>query len=92
MMQRRTRLTRLVLHALGAIILNANRNDGESGMVQMIAHETAHNLLFGIGSDSPLVLNEPDELYPSPLARPTADGRNLSRDIRHARMCRTCAR
>ena len=73
----------------GAIILNANRNDGEIGMVQMIAHETAHNLLFGIGSDSPLVLNEPDELYPSPLRH---DPRPMD-GIYHAtyvsaRMCR----
>lgn len=51
----------------GAIILNANRRDGDLGMVQMLAHESAHNLLFGIGSDEPLVNNSADELFSSPL-------------------------
>jgi hypothetical protein len=51
----------------GAIMINANRNDGEIGMVQMLAHESAHDLLFGFCADGPLVENSPDELYPSPL-------------------------
>ncbi|HET7625096.1 MAG TPA: HEXXH motif-containing putative peptide modification protein [Verrucomicrobiae bacterium] len=51
----------------GAIMINANRRDGEIGMVQMLAHESAHNLLFGFCSKEPLVENSPDELFRSPL-------------------------
>ncbi len=51
----------------GAIILNANRRDGALGMVQMLAHESAHNLLFGWSADETLVENPPGALYPSPL-------------------------
>lgn len=51
----------------GAIIINADRRDGAVGMTQMLAHESAHNLLFGFSSDEALVDNPPDELFPSPL-------------------------
>ena len=51
----------------GGIIINANRRDGALGMAQMLAHESAHNLLFGICTDEPLLLNPPEERYPSPL-------------------------
>jgi HEXXH motif-containing protein len=51
----------------GAILLNANRRTDPLEMVQMIAHESAHNLLFGLSADGPLVENLPDELFPSPL-------------------------
>jgi hypothetical protein len=51
----------------GAIIINANRQDGTLGMVQMLAHESAHNLVFGLCAEEPLVENSPEELYPSPL-------------------------
>lgn len=51
----------------GAIILNANRRDGALGMVQMLAHESAHNLLFGWSADESLVENPPESLYSSPL-------------------------
>src|SRR5206468_2019299 len=51
----------------GAILINANRSDGELGMVQMLAHESAHNLLFGLSADESLVENSADELFPSPL-------------------------
>lgn len=51
----------------GAIIINANRSDGPLAMVQMLAHESAHNLLFGFSAEGPLVENTADELYPSPL-------------------------
>jgi HEXXH motif-containing protein len=42
-------------------------------MVQMLAHESAHNLLFGLSADESLVENSPAELFSSPLrvdARP----------------------
>jgi len=51
----------------GGIIINANRRDGALGMAQMLAHESAHNLLFGICTDEPLLLNAPEERYASPL-------------------------
>ena len=53
----------------GAIILNADRGDGAIGMVQMLAHESAHNLLFGFSADEALVENTPDELFSSPLRK-----------------------
>jgi hypothetical protein len=53
----------------GAIIINANRSDGAIGMVQMLAHESAHNLLFSFSADQPLVENSPDELFSSPLRK-----------------------
>lgn len=51
----------------GAIIINADRRDGAVGMTQMLAHESAHNLLFGFSADEALVENGPEELFPSPL-------------------------
>jgi hypothetical protein len=51
----------------GAIMINANRRDGAIGMVQMLAHESAHDLLFGFCTEGPLVENSPEELFPSPL-------------------------
>jgi HEXXH motif-containing protein len=51
----------------GAIMINANRRDGAVGMVQMLAHESAHDLLFGLCATEPLVENAPDELFLSPL-------------------------
>jgi len=51
----------------GGIMINANRRDGAVGMVQMLAHESAHDLLFGLCATEPLVENAPDELFPSPL-------------------------
>jgi hypothetical protein len=51
----------------GGILLNADRSDGAIGMVQMLAHESAHNLLFGFSADESLVENPYDELFSSPL-------------------------
>ena len=51
----------------GAIIINANRSDGDLEMAQMLAHESAHNLLFGLSADESLVDNSPEELFTSPL-------------------------
>lgn len=53
----------------GAIIINAERRDGAIGMTQMLAHESAHNLLFGFSADESLVENTPDELFSSPLRK-----------------------
>ena len=35
----------------------------------MLAHESAHNLLFGLSAEGPLVENSPDELFSSPLRK-----------------------
>jgi HEXXH motif-containing protein len=51
----------------GAIIINGNQPKGELTMLQMLAHESSHNLLFGFSADEPLVENSPDELFGSPL-------------------------
>ncbi len=51
----------------GAIIINVNQPKGELTMVQMLAHESSHNLLFGFSADESLVGNSPEELFPSPL-------------------------
>ena len=51
----------------GGIIINADRKDGPLGMVQMLVHESAHNLLFGYAVDGHLVENDEEERYSSPL-------------------------
>ncbi len=53
----------------GAIILNADRGDGAVEMAQMLAHESAHNLLFGFSADEALVENSPEELFHHPCAK-----------------------
>lgn len=51
----------------GALFLNAQFHPTDEAMVEVIAHESAHSLLFGLCTHQPLVLNDDDELYPSPL-------------------------
>ena len=51
----------------GAIFINANRRGDDLVMVQMLAHESAHNLLFALSPDEPLLNNDSAERYPSPL-------------------------
>jgi tetratricopeptide (TPR) repeat protein len=51
----------------GALFLNANASQDEIRLIEAIAHESAHSLLFGFAVDEPLVLNRPEEVYPSPL-------------------------
>ena len=51
----------------GGLFLNTASHENDVMMVEVLAHESAHTLLFGCASDEPLVLNEDDELYPSPL-------------------------
>jgi hypothetical protein len=64
----------------GGIIINAQRDDGPRDMVQMLAHEAAHNLLFGLCMDTHLLENDPEERHASPLR---ADPRPLE-GIYHA--------
>ena len=51
----------------GGILLNARRTGGALEMAQMLAHESAHNLLFGMTTEEPLTLNNDEERYKSPL-------------------------
>ncbi len=51
----------------GAILINANNRKDKVGMVQMLAHESAHNLLFGLCPDQPLLNNDAGKHYSSPL-------------------------
>lgn len=51
----------------GAIVLNASGNQTVLETVQALAHESGHNLLFGLSADGPLVENDDDERFASPL-------------------------
>jgi HEXXH motif-containing protein len=57
----------------GAILLNARGQSNVLDTAQALAHESGHNILFGLCSDGPLVDNPDDDLFSSPLrtdARP----------------------
>jgi HEXXH motif-containing protein len=51
----------------GAVVLNADGSPSVLDTVQALVHESAHNLLFGLGADGPLVRNGDHERFPSPL-------------------------
>ncbi|HEX2447012.1 MAG TPA: HEXXH motif-containing putative peptide modification protein [Methyloceanibacter sp.] len=51
----------------GALFLKLNATASRVEIAEQLAHECAHALLFGLGMGEPLVDNEPEELYPSPL-------------------------
>lgn len=51
----------------GAIVLNTRAHHTRLGMAQALAHESGHNLLFGLCADSALVEDDGDARYPSPL-------------------------
>ena len=51
----------------GTMLLNASVLQTKLEMVQRIAHESGHNLLFGLASDGPLVENDDQERFASPL-------------------------
>ena len=53
----------------GALFLNPSFHDDRIQMAEVLAHETAHTLLFGFTTDEPLVHNPHDDLFPSPLRR-----------------------
>jgi len=57
----------------GAILLNARGQTSVLDTAQALAHESGHNLLFGLCADGSLVENPDEELFASPLridARP----------------------
>ena len=51
----------------GALFLKLKPDASRVEIAEALAHESAHALLFGFSMGRPLVENEPDELYPSPL-------------------------
>ncbi len=51
----------------GAIILNAEIGDTPIALIEGLAHESGHNLLFGLCADGPLVENDDYDRFPSPL-------------------------
>ena len=51
----------------GALFLKLAPEASRVEIAEALAHESAHALLFGFSMGRPLVENEPDELYPSPL-------------------------
>jgi HEXXH motif-containing protein len=51
----------------GAIALNGTSHATPVAMAQALAHESGHNLLFGLSADGPLVANTDDERFGSPL-------------------------
>lgn len=51
----------------GALFLNADFHKTDVAMLEVIAHESAHSLLFGLCTEEMLVSNDDSELYSSPL-------------------------
>jgi hypothetical protein len=51
----------------GALFLNAERHQSRVELVEVLAHESGHSVLFGLSTEEPHVLNPDDERYPSPL-------------------------
>lgn len=51
----------------GGLFLNAASHENPVAVAEVLAHESAHILLFGFASDEPLVHNDDSELYASPL-------------------------
>ena len=51
----------------GLLLLNPKHHRTPLDVVEVLAHEASHSLLFGLTIDEPLVLNSDTDLYPSPL-------------------------
>lgn len=51
----------------GGLFLNIESHESPLQLLEVLAHESAHSLLFGHALDEALVLNSDEELYPSPL-------------------------
>ncbi|MBF7730096.1 aKG-HExxH-type peptide beta-hydroxylase [Pseudomonas sp. N040] len=51
----------------GALFLNGNFHPDEIAVAEVLAHESAHSLLFGFCTHEPLVRNADEELFSSPL-------------------------
>lgn len=51
----------------GAILLNARGHNTVLEAAQALVHESGHNLLFGLCADGPLIENDDEPIYTSPL-------------------------
>ena len=51
----------------GALALNSEAHPDWWQYIPRLIHEYSHNLLFGIARNEPLVFNDPEERYESPL-------------------------
>ncbi|OYT99527.1 MAG: HEXXH motif domain-containing protein [Burkholderiales bacterium PBB1] len=51
----------------GLLLLNPSHHRTPLAVAEVLAHEAGHSLLFGLTIDEPLVLNDDDELFVSPL-------------------------
>lgn len=51
----------------GALFLNGAFHPDKVAVVEVLAHECAHSLLFGFCTDEALVMNDHEELFASPL-------------------------
>lgn len=51
----------------GGLVLNAGSHETLLERVEVLAHESGHNLLFGFASDGPLLENDDEARFPSPL-------------------------
>ncbi|MBY0468605.1 MAG: hypothetical protein K2Q07_06470 [Burkholderiaceae bacterium] len=51
----------------GLLLLNPAHHRTPLAVAEVLAHEAGHSLLFGLTVDEPLVLNDDDELFVSPL-------------------------
>lgn len=51
----------------GAVVLNSDNDKSVIEMLETLAHECSHCFLFGLTVDEPLVLNDENERYQSPL-------------------------
>lgn len=51
----------------GGLFLNIAFHPGEVALVEVLAHESGHMLLFGYAADEPLVNNDDEPRYASPL-------------------------
>lgn len=60
-------VTSLVLW--GGTFANAEHYNSEIKAAEFLVHEVTHALLFAAGCDEPLVLNPPEEVFPSPLRK-----------------------
>ena len=51
----------------GALFLNAEHHRSRVELVEVLAHESGHSVLFGLSTEEAPVLNADDERFPSPL-------------------------
>ena len=51
----------------GAILVNVHRHETVTKLAEGLVHETTHHLLFAMSKDEPLVVNEINDSFDSPL-------------------------